>query len=262
MEDELFDKLQNISGKIPERFNILEEEIDVKLQLAYFKFSNKVKKTAKKDDITFDLENLPSLTSDELNTEDKKELLIKYASIDDPKAYRIIETYTKKPDAEIYHWSLLALQESKMLIESSLLDENQVFISTGLGGRGNMLRYFVVLIGENISQYEEFQQKMIKSEFDFALKNSKSELEHVNFEEKYALMTALIPFDVKFHNVLKSALEECNQYGNFLQKNFLITNVKKLSLDEVKHIVEKNKLPDTEDFKHLDQTNTDEPNEE
>lgn len=253
MEDELFDKLQNMSGKIPGRFNILEEEIDVKLQLAYFKFSNKVKKEAKKNKEEFNLEGLPLLDDEALSIDDKKELLVKLASIDDAKAYRILEEYSKEKDQELYHWSLLALQESKMLIESSLLDENQVFISTGLGGRGDMLRYFIVLIGDNIEFYEDFQQKMIRSEFDFALKNNESELEQINFEEKYALMTALIPFQVKFQQVFKTALNECNQYGGFLQKNFLVTNVKKLTLSEVKEIVEENKLPNTEDFESLDE---------
>lgn len=262
MEEELFDKLQNMSGKFPERFNILEEEIDVKLQLAYFKFSNKIKKEAKKAGVEFEIDALPDLNDEQLNTEDIKTALVKYASIDDPKAYRIIENFTKQPKPDLHHWSVLALQESKMLIESSLLDENQVFISTGLGGRGNMLRYFIVLIGDNLEEYQEFQQNMIESEFSYALKNSKSELEQIIFEEKYALLTALIPFDVKFHDVFRSALEECNQYGNFLQKNFLVTNVKKLSIEEVKDIVDKNKLPDSEEFKALDKNENIEPDEE
>ncbi len=251
MEDDLFDKLKNISGKFPEKLNILEEQIDIKLQLDYFKCSKKVKLAAKKINEDLKLENIPELSNEELSIEDKKEILVKIASIDDPKAYRIIEQYTKKPAKELHHWSLLALQESKMLIESSLMDENQVFISTGLGGRGNMLRYFIVLVGNNIEEYQEFQQTMIQSEFDFALKNNSSELELVEFKEKYALMTALIPFEINFQQVFRAALEECNQYGSFLKPNFLVTNVKKLSLSEIKDIVENNKMPDTEQFKEL-----------
>ncbi len=251
MEDDLFDKLKNISGKFPEKLNILEEQIDIKLQLNYFKFSKKVKETASKlnKEITFD--SLPELGNTELSFEEKKELLVKLASIDDTKAYRALEQYTKKPEEGLHHWSLLALQESKMLIESSLMDENQVFISTGLGGRGNMLRYFIVLVGNNIEEYQEFQQTMIQSEFDFALKNNNSELEIIEFKEKYALMTALIPFEVKFQHILRSALEECNQYGSFLKPNFLVTNVKKLSLSEIIDIVENNKMPNTDQFKEL-----------
>ncbi len=40
---------------------------------------------------------------------------------------------------------MLAFQENKMLLESSLLDENQILISTGLGGKGMKLRYFTVM---------------------------------------------------------------------------------------------------------------------
>lgn len=255
MEDELFDKLQNMSEKFPERFNILEEQIDVKLQLQYFNFSKRVKKQANEKKEEFILEDLDDISNNKLSIEEKKIFLVKLASIDDPKAFRIIEDYTKNPDSELHHWSLLALQESKMLIESSLLDENQVFISTGLGGRGNMLRYFVVLVGDNIDEYQEFQQKMVKSEIDFALKNNNSELEIIEFEEKYALLTALIPFEVKLQQVFRSALEECNQYGGFLKTNFLVTNVKKLSINEIKDIVENNKMPNTEEFRELENNN-------
>lgn len=255
MEDELFDKLQNMSEKFPERFNILEEEIDVKLQLRYFNFSKRIKKQANEKNEEFVLEEIDDIFSNEISIDDKKTLLVKLASIDDPKAFRIIEDYTKNPDKELHHWSLLALQESKMLIESSLLDENQVFISTGLGGRGNMLRYFVVLVGDNIEEYQDFQQKMIQSEFDFALKKNNSELEIIEFKEKYAMLTALIPFEVKLQQVFRSALEECNQYGGFLKTNFLVTNVKKLNLDEIKEIVENNKIPNTEEFREIEKNN-------
>jgi len=254
MEEEFFDKLQNMSEKFPERFNILEEQIDVKLQLRYFNFSKRVKKQANKNNEEFILEDQPDIFSKDISMEDKKTILVKLASIDDTKAFRIIEDYSKKPDTELHHWALLALQESRMLIESSLLDENQVFISTGLGGRGNMLRYFIVLVGDNIEEYQEFQQKMVKSEFDFALKKNNSELEIIEFKGRYALLTALIPFKIQLQSVFRSAIEECNQYGGFLKSNFLVTNVKKLSIDEIKDIVENNKMPNIDEFKESENT--------
>ena len=58
------------------------------------------------------------------------------AAIDDVGAYRSIEKYSKNADDELKHWSLLALQESRMLLQSKLLDQSQIFISTGLGGEG------------------------------------------------------------------------------------------------------------------------------
>jgi hypothetical protein len=70
-----------------------------------------------------------------------------------------------------------------MLLQSKFLDENQVFISTGLGGKGSKLRYFVVLVN-SFDKYDKLQQKLIKTELDFFLKKHDAELEQVRFCRK------------------------------------------------------------------------------
>ncbi|MDA3891733.1 MAG: hypothetical protein PF517_08735 [Salinivirgaceae bacterium] len=251
MDENIFDKLREMSGKFPEKFNILEEQIDVKVQMEYFKFSKKHKKNIDKKS-QIDLDNIPNINNEELDIEEKKKTLVELAYIDDPKAFRFIEEYIKTAPKELKDWVLLAMQQSKMLLESSLLNENQIFISTGLGGKGNMLRYFIVLIGEGITEFAEFQQKMVSSEFEFALKNNNCQLEKIEFEEKYVTMTALIPFDVAFQKVFRTTLAECNQYGNFIKPNFLVTNVKTLNITEIKDFIENNKSPNKEEFEDID----------
>ena len=124
-----------------------------------------------------------------------------------------------------------------MLIEGNLLNERQVFVSTGLGGRGKLLRYFVALVGNNLDEFAPYQQHVIQSEFETALKNNRSEIENIEFQGKYAAMTVLIPLDVPCHQTLLDAVDECNMYGNFLKTDFLITNVKTLSFDEIDEFV-------------------------
>ncbi len=247
MADNLFDKLRSMSGNSPEKLNILEEQVDVKLQMDYFKYSGGLKKRIGRDKL-LEIEPVETMLSSELTNDELKENLALLASIDDPKAFRMIEQFVANKHDTLYEWSILALQESKMLLESSLLDENQVFISTGMGGKGNMLRYFVVLIGNNIEEFSEFQQGRIKSEFEFAIQEYKSELEELNFEHEIVTMKVLIPFDIPFQDLFKKAVEECNQYGNFLKSNFLVTNVKALSYIEIKEFINDNKLPDMGDL--------------
>ncbi len=250
MEDNLFDKLREMTGIVPERFSILEQQIDVKLQMEYFKYSKKLKKKLKMEDPE-DPDSI-NLYEAEYTNDALKEMLVKLASMDNPKAFRLIEDYTKNGRPELLDWAVLALQENKMLLESSLLNENQIFISTGLGGKGSMLRYFVVLIGTVENEFADFQRNLISSEFGYSLKNNQSELEQIDFFENYATMLVLIPFKVPFQNVFKSALEECNQFGNFLKPNFLVTNVKILSRKEIKDFVEKNELPDGDKYDQIE----------
>jgi hypothetical protein len=247
MKEELFDKLREMAGGSTERLNILEDQIDVKLQMEYFKYSSELKKKIKEEEKNEDFEAIElteALFIDTLEDEKIKENLVRLASIDDPKAYRLIEKFVAKKHETLKDWGILALQEGKMLLESSLLDENQVFISTGLGGKGTMLRYFIVIIGKNVSEYSEFQQGIIKSEFEFALREGKSEMEGINFHENIATMTVLIPFEIPFQQIFRKAVKECNQYGDFLEDNFLVTNVKTLSFDEIKEFLKTNKMPD------------------
>ena len=160
-------------------------------------------------------------------------------TVDDIKIFRFIEKYVKNPDKELKDWAILALQESKMLIEGSLLDENQIFISTGLGGKNSKLRYSIVLILRNNNIFNNTQKKIIKNEFDFISKKHNSEIEEIIFEKKYSFILILIPLSQPIDKVLTAAISECNQYGDFLNENFIVTNVKKLSVNDMKESLNK-----------------------
>ena len=233
MNNELFDKLQQLSNLITDNFNVIDEPIDIKLQMEYFKRSKSVR--FKSDEI--ELNDISDLSDANLDDEQLRDRMIQLASIDDPKAYRILEEYTKDKSNRQHDWAMMALQESKMLIEGNLLNERQVFVSTGLGGKGKLLRYFVALIGNDIEEFAPYQQHIIQSEFETALKNNRSDLENIQFQGKYAALTVLIPLDVPCHQTLLSAVDECNMYGNFLRSDFLITNVKMLTFNEIEDFV-------------------------
>lgn len=233
MNNELFDKLQQLSNLITDNFNVIDEPIDIKLQMEYFKRSKNVR--FKSDEI--ELNDISDLSDANLDDEQLRDRMIQLASIDDPKAYRILEEYTKDKSNRQHDWAMMALQESKMLIEGNLLNERQVFVSTGLGGKGKLLRYFVALIGNDIEEFAPYQQHIIQSEFETALKNNRSDLENIQFQGKYAALTVLIPLDVPCHQTLLSAVDECNMYGNFLRSDFLITNVKMLTFNEIEDFV-------------------------
>jgi hypothetical protein len=50
--------------------------------------------------------------------------------------------------------------------------------------------------------------------------------------------------------MLKESIRECNVYGNFLRSNFIITNVKELSEEEIDHYL-KNQQQISEDSPDL-----------
>lgn len=245
MEGELFDRLHELSELIPGNFNVIDEPIDMQLQMDYFKRSKKVKSAISE---AVSIDTVGDLLDSELSDEQLMDRMILLASIDDPKAFRLLEEYSKDTSNRLHQWSVMATQESRMLIEGNLLEENQVFVSTGLGGRGRMLRYFVALVGNNIDDFASYQKHIVQSEFESALKNNKSELETIEFDGYYAALTMLIPLDVPIQQLILDAIAECNQYGDFIQRDFLLTNVKMLSFEEIDKYVHSEKADDGQDF--------------
>jgi len=143
---------------------------------------------------------------------------------------------------------VLALQENRMLLQTSLLDEQQFFISTGLGGKGKKLRYYLVFINRNRNEMlTKTQQKLVKDELIFGLKQEDGEFESIDFSEGFCTSLVLLPVSADIKQVFSNVVEECNQYGNFLEEDMIITNVKVLSRNEIFDIINKQtnqQLPD------------------
>ena len=230
--DNIYNKILELFGRIPENYSILEEQIDIKTQMAYFESSKKVKinrpdkiETLAKKELLFD---------DNISTNQKMEILTSLANLDDVEAYRLIEKYFKHCPPELKDWVTLALQECRMTLESSLLDENQVIISTGLGGKGKKLRYFTVLASKEGKSFSELQKKLIEKELNFSMKKREGEIEKIEFHDNYSTFLAIVPLNVSIKELINIAIDECNQIGNFISTKFILTNVKILSIDEIK----------------------------
>lgn len=237
MEGEnIYDKIQEIFGESPGTLSILEEKVDIDLQMEYFEYS----KLAKKDiDEKKVLKEMHQLYNPDWTEEQKKQLFVRMASIENVEAYRFIENYLNKGVEENRDWAILALQESRMLLESKLLEENQVFISTGLGGKGSKLRYFVVLIGRDKTDFTDLQQKVIRNEFEITLKKNNAEIENIEFQVNFATLLVIIPLRVPLKEIFRDAILECNNYGNFLRTNFIVTNVRELDREEIEDFLNK-----------------------
>ncbi len=231
-EENIFDKIEELFGKKPDNFNIIEQQIDIQIQFDYFEESKKVKSNPPKPEEVLAEKDL--LFDKDIDIEEKKRILIRLASIDSIEAYRTIESYIPSAEKEIKDWAVLALQESRSMIESSLLNESQIIISTGLGGKGKKLRYFSVLASVTKNEFTDLQKKLIEKELAFSLKKNDGELEKIEFKQHYAIILSLVPIMVSIKNIIKSVVDECNQIGNFIDEKFIVTNVKEFSLDEIK----------------------------
>jgi hypothetical protein len=229
--ENIYDKIQEFLGTINGQLNILEDQIDLDIQMEYYKYSKKVSKESNPDEMVKIKE---AIFRADLPFEDQKNLLVRLAAVDNVEAYRILEKYVKEPPPGLRDWACLALQESRMLIESKILDENQILISTGLGGKGLKLRYFTALISSDKHPFTSLQRKIIHEEVEFFLDKSGGELEDISFDKEICSLISIIPLKIPVQTLFNRVIKECNILGDFIQKDYVINNVKILTSREIR----------------------------
>ncbi len=67
------------------------------------------------------------------------------------------------------------------------------------------------------------KRKLLKTEFDFFLKEADGGLEEMEFNGGFASVLFLFPLKKNLQDIFRSFIEECNQYGNFLNEDVIIT---------------------------------------
>jgi hypothetical protein len=230
-----YESFRNMEG----HFHILEHRVPVEQQMAYFKYSDRIRK--EKNDIEEDdyQKCIVDLQSDELPKEEKKRILSILASSKQVRAYRILEKYLQNPDPQLINWAYMALMESRITLESELSGEKQIYISTGLGGKGEKLRFYVLILSFGGKVFLEYQREVIEKEFGYLLQKNDCEIERLTIGDKYVELVFLIPVRNDIRKVLEDVIRECNLYGNFLSEIFTITNVKEFDEEEVSRIIER-----------------------
>ena len=234
--ENLYEKIREILGGSPAKLKILEQQIDMDLQMEYYECSRKIRE---EKDEKWAWENMQYLEEPGYSEDVKKEILARLASIAKVECYRAIESFMNSAEESLRSWAILSLNESRMVLESKIMDENQVFISTGLGGKDEKLRYFVVLMTRSRIDLSETQQMVINNEFGFILKKFDAEVEELHFSGSLATILLLLPMNHSLKTVFKEAIDECNRYGDFLNDDFIVTNVRVLSFQEIEEFLER-----------------------
>jgi len=218
--------LENIKGNL----HVLETNVPVEKQMEYFRFSETIKRESFNEQLVDD--QMSVLASTESSPTELKYALVFLAISGNVKAYRAIEAYHKQhPD----DWANMALLQAKITLESEFSDEKQIFISTGLGGKDDQLRFFAFFKSNAGKDFSDYQKKLIEKEVPYYIQKYQGTMEDIHIMDNYFTLLFLIHFQVDIKSMLEEALVECNQYGDFIHKGFIITNVKVFSEEEIQN---------------------------
>lgn len=231
---------ETMSDQGIDSFHVLEELIPIEEQMEYFRYFERLR-----------IDNQPFVRDKEIeilfspdeNIERKKRSLSLLASIPDVVAYRSIETYHSSPsEPELANWSAMALLGSKIVLNSDLSGQQQIYISSGLGGHDKKLRFFTIFVTRSRENFSDLQREIVEREFRFQLSQVEVEIEKFEWADNYFTLLLLVPFDADIRNNMNAAIEECNEYGDFLEPKFMFTNVKIFSENEIKKIIARKEI--------------------
>lgn len=229
----LSDTFQNMGGS----FHILDQRVPVEQQLEYFSYASRLRRKNRKiKDSDFN-RFTEKLVNVDLSKEEKKKILSILASSSEIRAYRLLEQYVKNPDEGLVNWATLALMESRIMIESELSGERQIYISTGLGGKEGKMRFYVLIPAMRRTSFEPYQQEVIEKELLYLLPQNDCEIERLTIKDNYVEFVSLIPMAFDIRRLLTKVIAECNVFGNFLSERFTVTNVKEFTQDEVNQVL-------------------------
>jgi len=223
-------ELQQSLEKLKGNLHVLEVNIPVEKQMEYFRFSEAIRKNFL--DISIVEEQINVLKSTQASPSEKKYALSFLAISGNVKAFRAIEAYHETyPD----DWTAMSLMQAKITLETEFSDEKQVFISTGLGGKEDKLRFFAFFKSQGKRNFSDYQKKLIEKEIPYCIQKHQGIPEEIQIRDNYFTLLFLIYIHVDIKAMLEEAVNECNQYGDFINKGFIITNVRVLTEEEIQN---------------------------
>ncbi len=229
------EEIKHILNSIPENFHVIESGIDMILQEEYINVEKKLHNNLfEQRDLSKESEKL---FNDSVPVDIKKELLVLLGHEGSIESYRQLEKFYNISEGQIKQWTTLAIQECRMFLESELGEEDIGFISTGMGGEKNRLRFLFVIFSVTCEPFDSTQKEIIKKEYEINCAEYNSLLEQVDFNEDYSTLTILIPMNIAPDTVLMNGLQKCNELGNFIVPHYFTTNVEVPTHEKIKKVI-------------------------
>jgi hypothetical protein len=224
------DNHSDLEGEL-NNLSVVESPIDLSVQKEYQDLS---------DSIGFDNVNYEEVLTEAdrlfvqgTSIEAKKRILILLAHLGTMESSKILERYLKVSEGTLKDWAILSLKECRMFLESVLLKEEGGFLSTGMGGRDNKLRYCVIVGTKESRTLTRSERETLEEGFKGSSDKYESEIEEIDFGTNYAMMGILVPMHVAVGEVIEEGIRRCNRKGEILLVDYYVTNVKKPTKGEI-----------------------------
>ena len=229
------EEIRDILESFPEKFNIMERGIKLNVQKEYIELHEKLDfEEIKGSGMIGSLEKIIKKSE---NILEKKKALISLGHVGTIESYKSLEKIYKHTDDELRDWVLMAIQENIMSLENYVNEETIGMISTGLGGKGDKLRYYFAVVSKSCEPFTKSQQDIIKNEYESICKENRTEIEKINFNLDYAELIILMPMDVALDTIVAGGIKRSNEFGDFIAEDYYAANTEIPTTEELQKII-------------------------
>lgn len=231
---------RDLSELLSKKFTLhqLDDCVPVELQKRYTHSMTEFLSSRQGRSFEFSSQELQNIEKELYSSEStetiQERLLQELAICRQVEAHRIIEDFSAVAQGNLLLWTKMSLLQSKVALLSFLTDEQQIVISSGLGGRDGSIRYMACLISEEEYPFLPYQSDLVVNELSFLLSRQGGHLEAHSLNGSFILVTFLLPLGNDPEKIFMDLLQECNKYGNFLSSRLLITNTHVLTPDMIR----------------------------
>jgi hypothetical protein len=81
------------------------------------------------------------------------------------------------------------------------------------------------------------EKKLLRDELKYVVEKNEGELEEFTEMIDYTTAIVILPLKAPLKDIFRGIIDECNQYGHFLDDDMVITNVKRLNATEIVEIL-------------------------
>lgn len=208
----------------------LNEPVSMLIQGQFYLYNKELREQIGRGHITLDEEDIINRVTciagdKEVVGAELKRALSELSCTESPRALRVVDELLETLQGEARSWALMAQLELRMRIVGNLVEESQIILSSGLGGRGFLVRLNGYCLNSNLSRWQDYQRELLHTELAYTCSKIGGEVEQELWGEEYFIFTILLPYDVDIQSTLQSFIERCNEFGGFIHPDCHVTNM-------------------------------------
>ncbi|MDO4691759.1 MAG: hypothetical protein Q4A64_02680 [Porphyromonadaceae bacterium] len=253
MED--LDRLQELIR--PEQIHQLREPVGMPKQASFFRYVHRLRERVERGKIQLDEDKLIRQMDEVLLMDPPGEVLLRrvfgsLACTESISALRAIELVLPELTGTKREWALLAELQLRIGIVGDLLGERQVAMTSGLGGSGTLIRINGIMLSQDFAPWLPYQRELMTEELRRCCSEEGGSLEEEIWGDCFYIFVVLLPYTCDIMPLIRGYIKQCNEYGQFIQKDCMVTNLQKFTALDAQRLVQE--LQESQENQQQDQT--------